>query len=88
MAITIYSSHGHAIFGASGELIEDYLELSEYPAQNHPVRLNVEEWRTQYPNENPDGRGWDILDWGFWTKNGDYVQPVQTWRDEAKKANP
>ena len=77
--ITLYSSHGHATFTDAGELVEDALDVAEFPAESHPQRLDVAEWREHYA-EDPAGN-WDILDWGYWTAAGTYEPPVHEWRD-------
>ena len=71
--IRLLSSHGHADFDDQGLLVESKLDPAEIPLRDVPKRLDVAEFIRRYPGEQRAGE-WDILDWAFWTHNGDYVQ--------------
>lgn len=47
------------------------------------ARFDVGEWRRYYgPEELKNGYSIDILDLGFWTKDGHYEPPDEEWRQE------
>ena len=80
--ILLYSSHGQASFCSEGLLVDDKLDPKTYePISTHPFKLDIPEWKARYPNESAEGE-WDILDWSYWTRAGDYCKYVDT-SDEA-----
>ncbi len=47
-------------------------------------RFDLQEWKKYYPDkELPDSI--DILDLGYWNKDGSYEEPVYDWRNEVKQ---
>jgi hypothetical protein len=51
-------------------------------------RLDVDEWRKAWPNEELAGTEQDILDFGFWYTVGGqvlYEPPAHAWREEIRK---
>lgn len=72
--ITVIGSDGEGTFNAAtGEYIEGAYEWIG--------KLDLEEWRRKYPDEDPTGHSWDILDWAFWTNNGQYEPRVEGFND-------
>jgi len=50
------------------------------------ARFNVEEWKkVYYPEKIKNGQCIDILDIGFWSKDGLYEPPDEDWRREFAK---
>lgn len=49
------------------------------------TRLDVDEWRSYYPGEDPAGPH-DILDFGSWDEGGRYVPAEADWREEFRKS--
>ena len=48
------------------------------------LKFDVEEYRKHHNAELPDTV--DILDIGYWEKNGEYEEPCHDWREEMKLA--
>lgn len=72
--IILLSSYGHAVFNEQGLLVEDALDSdADFPAEAHPVRLDVADFIKRFPGEPRCGE-WDILDWSFWTQDGRRVE--------------
>lgn len=46
--------------------------------------FDLVEWK-HYWQRNPD-HDFDILDLGYWLKDGSYEPPVLDWRQEAKRS--
>lgn len=46
-------------------------------------RFDVDEWRTHWKEELKPGTSQDILDFGYWNKDGSYERPVDDFRREA-----
>lgn len=83
--ITIYSSHGEATFDAiTGELKQDDLSCADFPPECHPFKLDIAEWVKAWPGEKFENGG-DILDWGYWLKDGTYVVPEEDYREEVRR---
>jgi len=60
----------------------DALEGEDY---NKIARLDVQEWRETYPNREMAGDTvHDILDWGYWTVDGVYEPPCESYRMDLK----
>lgn len=78
--ITLHGSHGTAEFDAvTGEFISTQ---PDYGGDGYPdiARLHIVEWRAAYPGEDPLTSDWDVLDWGYWTRAGQYEPPANDWR--------
>lgn len=78
-AITLHSSHGDFYFDAAGALIRADVQSDEWVDGHTPVQLDLDEWRRAYPGENPAGE-WDILDWAFTARTGEYVPAASDYR--------
>lgn len=76
--IIVFGSKGTATFDIDGTAIEN----GDYPEID---RINVAEWRATYPGEDPEKRSHDVLDWGFWSKDGTYTPPEEDWRVECRR---
>lgn len=87
-AITLTSSHGNFFFNLSGKLIDKQLYASaalEFPECDQPHRLDLSEHNQTYPDYPLRDSVWDILDWGYWTKEGVYEEPCWEWRAERNE---
>jgi hypothetical protein len=73
----VYGSHGDlTVASASGRVLAyEPISDGEY---RHIAFFNIAEWRQTYPGEVPHQI--DILDIGYWTKEGEYAPPVADWR--------
>lgn len=81
--ITLHSSHGEATFdAATGELIKDGLDPRSFPDAKHPKRLDLEEFKRLNPDTEADG-DFDILMFGYWTKDGTHCPAV--WDHNAEE---
>lgn len=47
------------------------------------AKFDVEEWTRAWAGEALDGASVDILDIGFWTHGGEYIEPEHDWRAQA-----
>jgi hypothetical protein len=67
----------------------DVLRISDEPKDGHSEgyrcigRFDLEEWTRFYKKETC--RGADILDVGYWTKNGIYQPPAPDHRDKIAR---
>jgi hypothetical protein len=75
--VVAQSSSGGVTFDATtGAVISN---STEYPI----LVFDVLEWRTWYANESlADVREIDILDIGYWLRDGSYTPPEFDWRRE------
>jgi hypothetical protein len=74
--ITLYSSHGEAVFDAvTGECLRDSLSCTDWPWEHHPKRLDLGEFRRLNPGVEPVGE-FDILYFGYWMNNGRHEPAV------------
>ena len=78
------SSDGDILFDTvTGNVIEVRAFDTSVSTLEDIVRVDVEEWLRQYPDEVallPNTH--DILDFGLWRKNGRYEPPSLEWRAE------
>ena len=78
------SSNGDIVFDTvTGNVIEVREVDTSVSALSDIVRVDVEEWLRQYPDEVallPNTH--DILDFGLWRKDGSYDPPSPMWRAE------
>jgi len=87
-AATLHSSFGDVVFdAATGFVVSHTLEPDFGPA---PYKVDVDEWRLNYPGETLSGSH-DILDFGYWfRKPGEtkatYEPPAEEWRAETGQA--
>jgi len=87
--IQVGSSHGSLTCNKETGMV---IECSLFHGENENERIaqiakfDLEEWKKCYVGESlPDYL--DILDLGYWTKNGEYEQPVIDWRNEYRLNN-
>jgi len=82
MIITAHSSHGSITFGSETGLT---LESNLCGCDDCPQveRFNIEEYCTHYGKGVPQDV--DILDLGYWGKDGEYVEPAHDWRKDVAK---
>jgi len=57
----------------------------EFDPGTVPVRIDIEELKSTYPDEEIAGRSYDVLDLGFTTAAGQYAEPDEDWRDEFRE---
>ncbi len=50
------------------------------------VRFDIEEYKTYYKVDDIPGH-LDILDLGYWNKDGSYEPPVEDWRNEMRRVD-
>lgn len=89
--ITLCSSHGDFVFDAAGNFIEKHLNkyvvegFEGYKEEDHPYRLDIAGHIKFYNDFDPTkfDSAWDILDWGYWTKDGRYEPPCKEWREDV-----
>ena len=82
----LFSSCGSALFDVeTGEVVSCNLETGTggYKKAHLPVRVDVAEWKARYPGEDV-AAGHDILDFGYWMKNGKYEPPCEGWRRDRE----
>lgn len=83
----MFSSCGRVLFDTvTGEVVSCSLETGKraYKGGHLPVRVDVDEWRRRYPGEDI-AAGHDILDFGYWMKNGEYEPPCEDWRKDRER---
>lgn len=56
----------------------------ESRAEDMPVRIDVSELATAYPDEEIAGQTYDILDVGYWMADGRYESPEEDFREELR----
>ena len=49
-------------------------------------RFNIEEWEKEYPGELLKDQEIDILDFGYWLKDGTYYEPTESFREEYRNS--
>lgn len=52
--------------------------------EDMPVRIDVAELATAYPDEDIEGKTFDGLDVGYWTADGRHVAPEEDFREELR----
>lgn len=93
--ITIESSWGMVTTDDVGNVVElDVLEIDDKGERCYLLdiaKFDVAEWDKFYENKfnepSPKPSEFDVLDLGYWLKNGTYVEPDQKWRDEMYDEN-
>ena len=79
--ITILSSNGFFIIDTEGNILED-----NYEGEHEIAKFDVSEYFQTYSNEKYEDVGTiDILDIGYWLKNGEYEAPDAEFRMEVKE---
>lgn len=58
--------------------------VSEERLMSLPVRIDVKELATAYPDEAIDNQTYDVLDVGYWTADGRYEAPEEDFREELR----
>jgi hypothetical protein len=84
--VSVSSSHGTFEIDPNGKVVHfDLSDNEEGKALEKIEKFDLHEWRCywQWKGELPGG--FDILDLGFWTKDGAYEPPEQDWREEIKQ---
>jgi hypothetical protein len=83
MRVTITSSHGEFdVDSETGRVIRTELRGTFGPL---PQVVNTGEWHLRYPQERFDRQGSiDILDIGYWSADGVYTAPEESWRLERE----
>jgi hypothetical protein len=87
--ITVVGSHGVLSMDAAGRVIEVLALCTCAECQGHGydaiVQFDAKEWRENYPDKLLEEQKFiDILDLGYWTRNGEYVGPDETWRNDPE----
>ena len=88
--ITVVSTHGIITADKDGKVIE----VLSYIGSRSPAtwellaidRLDVVEWQYSYPFDDITDGELDILDIGYWNKDGSYERPCYSWREEREQA--
>lgn len=73
--ITLVGSNGTATFNSDGTPAR--YDVSDYP---DIAQLDLDEWLITYTGENPETGEHDILDFGYWTEDGEYSEPCAEFR--------
>jgi len=68
-----------------GPLYGTGADSSEFDPATAPVRIDIEELKSSYPDEEIAGGSYDVLDLGFITAAGQYAEPDEDWRDEFRE---
>jgi hypothetical protein len=76
---TVHSSHGDITIDAQTGVVISHGNNTEYA---DIARFDLEEYRAQYPDEK-EVRGYDILDLGYFLKDGTYEEPDHHWRRDC-----
>lgn len=82
--IAVFGSHGLIQAHPDGTVAEytkggDSLEPEDVGYSNI-ARFDVEEWQRRYPGQKIEDATLDVLDIGYWTKDGQYEAPEDDWR--------
>lgn len=80
MSIKIYSSHGELTINEQGEVIECDCDNCDDNCIDNIAKVDVEEWKKYHNVTELPTDGIDILDLGYWTKDGRYDEPAHDWR--------
>jgi hypothetical protein len=82
--ITLYSSCGELEVDKKGNVVECHCDPGDYLENIQKVDLEegYKFWGEYVPNYK-NIRAYDILDFGFWNKDGGYVHPEEDWRMES-----
>lgn len=75
--IKLESSNGQIVADSTGEVQQQLSTFKAEKPEHMPKLLDLAEWHEYYPGEDPFAFTWDILDWGYWTVNGQYEQPAR-----------
>ena len=74
------STNGTLVFDLqSGEVDKSQSTYYNEELENIHV-IDVQEWQEKYPHEQLCGSH-DILDFGYWTDDGEYEEPAHDWRE-------
>ena len=78
------SSCGFVVFDCdSGVVTNCELDPDGYSPDQCPAVVDVDEWRARYPGEwGALENNHDILDFGYWKRDGSYEPPCESWRKE------
>lgn len=81
----IHSSWGTITINNSGEVLEKNIEEIEGEESFllEVVKFDLEEWKKYWETEELPA-DFDVLDLGFWNKDGEYVIPDNHWRELIK----
>ena len=88
--ITIESSWGEVTTDDQGNVVElDVLEVDDDGERCYLLdvaKFDIAEWDIFYENRfkepSPKPSEFDVLDLGYWCKDGTYVEPNHKWRNE------
>jgi hypothetical protein len=84
--VTAQGSNGSFTFDPkTGEVIQHEPDPSSDEPYTNIVRVDVAEWRLAYPGEALEDVI-DILDLGYWMKDGTYEPPAEDWREDFRAA--
>lgn len=78
----LMSTYGTVVFSTSGGAVTGCHLVHGFGRK--PVKIDVAEWRRRYPGEPMEGDH-DILDFGYWVRNGTYEAPCEEWREDREK---
>jgi hypothetical protein len=82
----VFSSGGSLkVDGQTGLVIECTTERNEDNELKQIVKFNLDEYKEHYRVVEIPG-DLDILDLGYWNKDGGYEKPVEDWRNEMRRA--
>lgn len=86
--VTIMSSNGNFHVDDSGKVIDANINGDwHWPKEDIPVRFDFDEFRMFWAEDPAKISYIDILDLGYWTKKGAYIDPDSTWRKDAMEMN-
>jgi hypothetical protein len=84
MTILIYGSHGEIDADPLTGAVTAYRPAIDTELDYDDIaRIDIDEWRAAYPGETLVTG--DILDFGFWTKDGRYVAHDEAFRDDWRR---
>jgi hypothetical protein len=81
------SSHGCILFNPDTGVVVDY-DLDNTPdaeSYKNIERFDLDEYKKHHGCNHVIGADIDILDLGYWLKDGTYEEPAHDWREEANK---
>lgn len=80
----VHSSWGTITINSVGEVTEMNIEEVEGEESFllNVAKFDLEEWKKYWKEELPTD--FDVLDLGFWNKNGEYITPDNDWRELIK----
>lgn len=88
LTVTIEGSHGKLTVDLlTGNVTAyEWEQHADAPEYGDIVRFDLGENAAYYKRPVQPGMWFDILDVGFWTDKGDYIEPEAEWRERRERA--